>query len=103
MKKVSASLDDDLLRQLDDYAQAHDRGRAAVLREAVIAYLARVASPPAENGDVSDPEAGAPHPAEHALKLPGTGMRARLSNDEVVRRYRDGYGKFPPTEEELNG
>ena len=75
MKKVSASLDEDLLRRLDDYAEAHDRGRSEVLREALAGYLrpSRKAGP------------------------------ARLSNEEVVRRYREGYGKFPPTEEELSG
>lgn len=103
MKKVSASLDDDLLKQLDDYAEAHDRGRSAVLREAVIAYLARVAAPPSENGESPVREAVPPHPGERALKLPTTGPRARLTNDEVARRYKDGYGKFPPTEDELNG
>lgn len=103
MKKVSASLDDELLRQLDDYAEAHDRGRSAVLREAVIAYLARVASPPPENGDSPDLEAVASQPGERTLELPGTGKGARLSNEEVVRRYKDGYREFPPTEDELNG
>ncbi len=29
--------------------------------------------------------------------------RRRLSDAEIVRRYRDGYGKFPPVEDELNG
>ena len=80
MKKVSVSLDEDLLRQIDDHAEVSERGRSAVLREAVITYLAHVSPSPAR-----------------------ASTSTRPSNEEIVRRYREGYGKFPPTEDELNG
>lgn len=103
MRQVSAWFDEDLLRQLDDYAEAHDRGRSAVLREAVTIYLARDGSPSPGKGDVPVPgvvdrRAGDQNPA-----LSKTGTGTHLSSDEIVRRYREGYGKLPPTEDELNG
>lgn len=80
MKKVSVSLDEDLLRQLDDCVEARERGRSAVLREALTSYLAHTSTAPS-----------------------GNSVGSRPSNEEVVRGYREGYGKFPPTEDELNG
>ena len=103
MKQVSAWFDEDLLRQLDDYAEAHDRGRSAVLREAVSTYLARDGAPAPGNGDSPALETVEPHLAEQPFQAPGRGTRARLRGEEIVRRYREGYGKFPPTEDELNG
>ena len=103
MKQVSAWFDEDLLRQLDDYAEAHDRGRSAVLREAVTTYLARDGSPSQGNGGSPDLAAVEPHPGDQNPGLSKTGTGTRPSSDEIVRRYREGYGKFPPTEDELNG
>lgn len=103
MKQVSAWFDEDLLRQLDDYADAHDRGRSAVLREAVTTYLARDGAPAPRNGGSPDLAAVEPRLAEQTFEAPERATRARLRSDEIVRRYGEGYGKFPPTEDELNG
>ena len=73
MKTIRVSLDDDLLARFDECPDVRQRGRSAVLREAVAAYVNR------------------------------GGGRKRLSDAEIVQRYREGYGKFPPVEEELSG
>ncbi len=44
MKAIRVTFDEDLLRRLDALAEVRERGRSAVLREAVANYLARKAS-----------------------------------------------------------
>ncbi len=84
MKKVSVSLDEALLEQLDELAKGCGQDRSAVLREAVTSYLAQ------QNGSQPQGRRGF-----------ASNGRVRLSEEEIVRRYREGYAKYPLTEEEL--
>ncbi len=61
MKAIQISIDENLLERLDSYPEAGRRGRSAVIREAVAAYLARKES---EAIDRAYQEAYGPNPPE---------------------------------------
>ncbi len=67
MKAIQVTLDEALLERLDQRPEVREKGRSAVLREAVAGYL------------------------------------AHKEDEDIARRYEEGYRKNPPGEDELAG